>query len=75
MLFKAESDRATNRNYTVDSILPHAEFGPNDYREGAPPFIHLISFILSYILLKRISQIFDNHFIFADLDVEKPRGP
>ena len=22
----------------VDFILPHAEFGPNDYREDAPPF-------------------------------------
>ena len=51
MLFKAESDRATNRNYTVDSILPHAEFGPNDYREGAPPvyssdFFHFILHIV-----------------------------
>ena len=27
----------------VDSILPHAEFGPNDHRKDAPPFIHALN--------------------------------
>ena len=26
----------------VDSILPHAECGPNDHRKDAPPFMFLV---------------------------------
>ena len=38
----------------VDSILPHAESGPNDHRNDAPPFISFLGF--NKIRTKRFCQ-------------------
>ena len=36
---KTNSKLAHVVRMVVDSILPHAEIGPNDHRKDAPPFI------------------------------------